>query len=125
LYRSDVGAGDLLQHMPKGRAVTDKNERRLDRWFHRIENALPNFGARSLRWLREPSSRWVRVPAGLLLIIAGLFGFLPVLGFWMVPLGILLLVQDIPFLRRPTDRTLAWLERGWTTLKRRFRRRQP
>jgi hypothetical protein len=111
--------------MPKGRAVTDKNERRLDHWFRRIENALPNFGARSLRWLREPSSRWVRIPAGVLLIIVGLFGFLPVLGFWMVPLGILLLVQDIPFLRRPTERTLAWLERGWTTLKRRFRRRQP
>jgi hypothetical protein len=42
-----------------------------------------------------------------------------------VPLGVLLLVQDIPFLRHPTERTLAWLERGWTTLKRRFRRRQP
>ncbi len=37
---------------------------------------------------------------GLVLIIAGLLGFLPVLGFWMIPLGIALLATDIPVLRR-------------------------
>ena len=50
-----------------------------------------------------------RVPAGLrsvfgvLLIVGGLFGFLPVLGFWMIPLGFAILSLDIPPLRR-------WLE---------------
>jgi hypothetical protein len=110
--------------MSKGRAVINKNRERLEHWFRRIENALPDFGARSLRWLREPSSRWVRIPAGIVLILAGLFGFLPVLGFWMVPLGVLLLVQDIPFLRHPTERTLVWLERRWATFNRRCRLRQ-
>lgn len=37
---------------------------------------------------------------GLVLIIAGILGFLPVLGFWMIPLGIALLATDIPVLRR-------------------------
>lgn len=30
----------------------------------------------------------LRLVLGLLLIAAGIFGFLPVLGFWMIPLGI-------------------------------------
>jgi len=37
---------------------------------------------------------------GLILICAGILGFLPVLGFWMIPLGIALLATDIPVLRR-------------------------
>lgn len=55
-----------------------------------------------MRWLRKPSSRWIRIPIGLLLIAAGLVGvFLPVLGAWMVIPGLLLLAIDVPFLRRP------------------------
>jgi len=34
--------------------------------------------------------RWI---LGILLIVGGIFGFLPVLGFWMVPLGILFLAS--------------------------------
>ncbi len=37
---------------------------------------------------------------GLVLIAAGVLGFLPVLGFWMIPLGIALLATDVPVLRR-------------------------
>ena len=44
-----------MQNIPKGRVVVDKNEEALDHRFQRIENELPNFAARSLRWLREPS----------------------------------------------------------------------
>jgi hypothetical protein len=29
-----------------------------------------------------------RLPAGILLICGGFLGFLPILGFWMIPLGI-------------------------------------
>lgn len=36
---------------------------------------------------------------GILLILAGMLGFLPVLGFWMIPLGVALLATDIPALR--------------------------
>jgi hypothetical protein len=55
--------------------------------------------------------RWVRIPLGILLIICGLLGFLPILGLWMIPLGALLLAQELPFLRRPTLRFLSWVNR--------------
>jgi hypothetical protein len=38
---------------------------------------------------------------------------LPVLGLWMLPLGLLLFAQDIPMLQKPTARTLGWIERKW------------
>jgi hypothetical protein len=41
----------------------------------------------------------VRGLLGVLLILAGTLGFLPVLGFWMIPLGVALLATDIPALR--------------------------
>jgi hypothetical protein len=42
----------------------------------------------------------IRGLLGIVLIVGGIFGFLPVLGFWMVPLGVALLATDIPPLRR-------------------------
>jgi hypothetical protein len=48
----------------------------------------------------------VRSVLGVLAIIGGVAGFLPILGFWMLPLGVVLIALDIPPLRR---RVLAWL----------------
>jgi hypothetical protein len=39
---------------------------------------------------------------------AGFVGFLPVLGFWMLPLGLILIAQDIPPLQPPLARLVAW-----------------
>jgi purine-cytosine permease-like protein len=47
-----------------------------------------------------PASRLVRTVIGVFLILAGLLGFLPVLGFWMIPLGLLVLSVDFPIVRR-------------------------
>jgi hypothetical protein len=47
-----------------------------------------------------PSSRSVRIALGIGLVAGGLLGFLPVLGFWMIPLGLLVLSADIPLIRR-------------------------
>ncbi len=93
------------------------DEDRLDHEFDRMETRLPDRASRFLRWLRKPSSRWVRIPLGLALIVAGIFSFLPVLGFWMLPLGLLLLAQDILFLRRPMLSALDWIERRWVRWK--------
>jgi hypothetical protein len=98
--------------------VADRDYERLNRQFDRLEEELPESASGFIRWLRGPSSRWVRISAGILLIIGGLLGFLPILGLWMVPLGALLLAQDIPFLRRPVGRALVWLERQWIKWKR-------
>lgn len=93
--------------------MPDSDARRLDQEIDRIAARLPERMGRMLRWLRAPSSRWFRIPAGLLLILGGVVGFLPVLGFWMVPIGVLLLAQDLPVLRRPTLTALSWIERQW------------
>jgi len=85
---------------------TDRSE--LDRQFKEVEQRLPGTMARLVRRLRQPSSKWFRIPAAALLIVAGFIGFLPILGFWMIPLGLLLIAQDVPFLRRPIARLLAW-----------------
>ena len=61
-------------------------------------------------WVRGPRSRIVRIPLALLLIACGLLGFLPVVGFWMLPIGLALLAEDLPFLRRPARRLMAWVE---------------
>ena len=41
----------------------------------------------------------------------------------MLPLGLLLLAQDLPFLRRPMRRALLWVERRWVRWKRSRQRR--
>ncbi len=38
--------------------------------------------------------RWVRNPVGFLLIFGGVLGALPILGFWMIPLGLVILSVD-------------------------------
>ena len=45
---------------------------------------------------------------GIVLIICGILGFLPILGFWMIPLGILILSYDIAFVRRLRRRVVVW-----------------
>jgi hypothetical protein len=83
----------------------------LDRHFAWFEAKLPQGPARFVAWLRRPSSRLVRIPLALLLILGGIFSFLPILGLWMLPLGLLLFAQDVPMLQAPLARLLAWVER--------------
>jgi hypothetical protein len=61
---------------------------------------------------------------GGLLVVGGVLGFLPVLGFWMVPLGLAILAVDFPpvrrLQRRLTVRLGAWLHRRYPSKARRF-----
>jgi hypothetical protein len=45
------------------------------------------------------------------LILGGCLAILPFFGLWMLPLGLILLAEDILPLRRLRDRALGWLER--------------
>jgi len=101
--------------------MPENDAENLQEQLQRLESRLPVFAARSLQWLRKPSSRWIRIPVALLLVVGGVFGFLPILGLWMLPLGLVLIAQDIPFLRRPTARALIWVERRWISRKNRSR----
>jgi hypothetical protein len=83
-----------------------ERRRRLDLLIRR----LPQRVQTGVRWLLRPSARWLRIPAGLLLIVGGFLSILPILGLWMLPLGLALLSEDIAPLRRGFGRVLAWIE---------------
>jgi hypothetical protein len=70
------------------------------------------------RWsVPMPRSRLGRIGIGSGLVVCGCLGFLPILGFWMLPLGFLVLSQDVPVVRRAERGVRLW----W--LRRRRRRR--
>jgi hypothetical protein len=58
-----------------------------------------------------PGTRRSRAVLGIGLCIGGLLGFLPILGFWMLPLGVLVLSVDFHPIRRGRRRFDAWLGR--------------
>ncbi|GBR56366.1 hypothetical protein AA18889_0605 [Acetobacter senegalensis DSM 18889] len=76
-----------------------------------ITAKLPAKMRRAIQWLRKPEQKWVRLPSGLLFILGGLLSFLPVLGVWMLPLGILLLAEDIPLFQSLSGKMLGWIAR--------------
>ena len=86
---------------------SDRHDPRLDQ----LSAALPPRLRSGIQWLLLPSSTWIRIPAGALLICGGVLSFLPILGLWMLPLGLLLLAEDVPLLRSTRTRVLDWIER--------------
>ena len=93
--------------------MKENHKAELDRHFAWFEARLPQRSARFVGWLRKPSSRYARIPLAILLIVGGILSFLPILGLWMLPLGLLLFAQDIPLLQKPMARMLGWIERKW------------
>ena len=73
-----------------------------------------------------PSNMLLRVALGIILVFGGFLGFLPVLGFWMLPLGLLILSIDLPPVRRwrrnLTVRFGDWFKERWPGLARRMGR---
>ncbi|MCB1544589.1 MAG: hypothetical protein H6872_14325 [Methylobacteriaceae bacterium] len=64
-------------------------------------------------WIKHPKWKWLRPPIGVALVILGMFGFLPVLGFWMIPLGLAVLAVDFP----AAERALDWLMEKWRSIE--------
>ncbi|MDO1585077.1 hypothetical protein [Rhizobium oryzicola] len=58
-----------------------------------------------------PASRTGRIAVGGGLVVGGTLGFLPILGFWMLPLGLVVLSHDLPFVRRRRRRLAVWWAR--------------
>jgi hypothetical protein len=95
------------------------HQKELDRHFAWFEKKLPPGPAKFVSWVRKPSSIYVRIPLAFLLVVGGFLSFLPVLGLWMLPLGLLLFAQDVPFLQKPMAKLLGWIERKWIERQRR------
>lgn len=63
--------------------------------------------------LRRPGARWLRRAIGVLLMLCGVLWFLPLLGFWMLPLGLFLIAEDLPASKRRLARLLMRVEAWW------------
>jgi hypothetical protein len=68
-------------------------KKRLARWLHRMKNH-PN--------------QALRVTVAILFIIGGLLWFLPILGLWMLPVGLVILFARSPAYWRLRRRYVGW-----------------
>lgn len=76
--------------------------------------ASVRFGRRKIH---VPGPPLLRIVVGIALIFGGVLGFLPVLGFWMLPLGVLVLSVDL----HPVRRIRRRIEVRWGRRQRRRR----
>jgi hypothetical protein len=97
----------------------ERHRRRLTNLIDRLPNRIRS----AIHWLLEPSRGGRAYPAGVALILGGFFSILPVFGLWMLPLGLILLTEDLPIVRRGVARVLDWLENRWPHWFARPRRR--
>ena len=95
-----------------------RRERRFQRQFQALERLIPVLRG-PMSHLRRDSWFPVRFPLALLLTAGGVLWFLPLLGLWMLPAGLLLLAIDLPTLRGPIS---ALVIRGRRSAKRWMRR---
>lgn len=99
-----------------------REERRLGRQFDKLERLIPGLNGRTAA-LRSRGAMLVRVPIGIVLVLGGIFSFLPVLGLWMLPFGLLLLAIDLPFLRPHVNALVIRGRRRIEILRRRWARK--
>lgn len=97
--------------------MTEDQRTLLERAYTELENELAAPLRRALRTVREPEMKWVRIATGTAFIAGGCLAFLPVLGIELVPIGLLLVAEDIPLLREPAARVMLWALELWRTVK--------
>ncbi|MFN3993158.1 MAG: hypothetical protein ACK4IU_09680 [Tabrizicola flagellatus] len=104
-------------------AAKHRRERRFQRQFDALERLIPPLRG-PMSTLRRDSWFPIRFPLALLLIAGGLLSFLPFLGIWMLPLGMLLLAVDLPMLRGPISALVIRARHKARRLTRHWRTRQ-
>ncbi len=92
-------------------------ERAWDARVARLLPKLPNRGRRAVGWLRVPERRLLRMGAAVFLILGGFLSVLPVFGLWMLPLGLALMSDDIPWLKVPLEKAARGAERLWARVR--------
>jgi hypothetical protein len=95
-------------------------------WEARVAHLLtklPVRGKSAVEWLRHPPRRWPRLLAAVLLIVGGISSILPILGLWMLPLGLALMSDDVPWLKIPLEYSARWIESAWRKARAAWRSR--
>jgi hypothetical protein len=87
-----------------------KQKKRLYRQFSVISRMAPP-ARRFIDSLLHGRLRLIRLPVAILLILGGIFSILPVLGIWMLPLGLMLLAVDVPLLQPYVSSALIRIRR--------------
>src|SRR5215831_4884969 len=77
----------------------------------RLQNHIPSSVGHNLNRLRGKRAIWMRVLTGFAFIGAWCFFPLPIVGIWMLPVGLALLAHDIAIIRRPMARLLHFANR--------------
>jgi hypothetical protein len=90
--------------------AVSKEARRLRRQFDVMSRAIPASRPVTERLLQD-RMRLVRLPVAAILMLSGFFAFLPVLGLWMLPLGLMLLAVDVPLIRPTVSASFIRLRR--------------
>jgi hypothetical protein len=99
-----------------------KRDRRFERQFDAISRLVPALRG-PIKALRSDRLIYLRIPLALVMIVGGFVSFLPFLGIWMLPLGLLLLAVDLPFMRGPMSAAMIWARRRISLLWRRWQHR--
>lgn len=94
-----------------------------DRTLDRLEQQVRL--RKAIRWARHPDRRGGRLPLGVFCVIGGMLWFLPVVGIWLLPIGLVLIAHDVPRLRDPVARLVCWIERKCIALRQRWPSRPP
>ncbi|WP_253913410.1 hypothetical protein [Pseudoruegeria sp. HB172150] len=65
------------------------------KWLKKTWDTAVELTLAGQNWARHRLPPGTRLPVGLLLMAGGMVGFLPILGFWMLPLGVAVASLDV------------------------------
>jgi len=100
------------------------HESKLDAAYEALQRHAHAACSRLLRRIRHPRGRKARLALGATFVGLGVLGpVLPVAGVWMIPLGLLLIAEELPRIQHPVAKLALALERQWLKLRSWWRRR--
>lgn len=102
---------------PRMLTPRERTKLRLERQFEAVSRQFPML-RRPLNAIRARGWWIVRLPIALLLVAGGMLSILPILGLWMLPVGLMLLAVDLPLLRAPLSNMMIRTRRRYNLWKR-------
>ena len=104
IFKTELIKGEYCRHLTLRQSLN-----RLVKGVSLKRNiALTSLNA--LTWAKEKVPYGIRTLLGILLMIGGVLGFLPILGFWMFPLGMAFIALDLPFTQKRIEDFIAKLQ---------------
>ena len=86
------------------------SDQEAEQYIHEKLDRLPPRIAQAVHKLRNARPAWLRLVAAALLMLGGLLWFLPLVGIWMLPLGLILVADQFPGTKRLLVKFLIRIE---------------